>query len=151
MLQISVEKALSFQIAENLYGGTMNEKGVIIKDPDLCRMRRDFFGAGISDSETRETIADSYRKSGLLLEPHGAVAWRALELYLGETQSERTESFFHVSLETAHPAKFSEEINNILGFSPKIPDPLIQIENKPENYTIVKNNYDKLRELIRKL
>lgn len=134
-----------------LYGGTMNEKGVIIKDPDLCRMRRDFFGAGISDSETRETIADSYRKSGLLLEPHGAVAWRALELYLKETQSERTESFFHVSLETAHPAKFSEEINNILGFSPKIPDSLIQIENKPENYTVVENNYVKLRELICKL
>jgi threonine synthase len=132
----------------SLYGGMMNEKGAIIKDPDLGSMRRDFFGASISDSETRKTIADSYRKSGLLLEPHGATAWKSLELYLDVSQPEISGNCFHVSLETAHPAKFSGEIKNILGFSPEAPDSLIQTENRQENYTVLENKYDKLTELL---
>lgn len=134
-----------------LYGGIMNESGVIVRDPDLGKMRRDFFGASISDNETRETIADSFMESKLLLEPHGAVAWRALDIYLRETKAERIGNLFHVSLETAHPGKFNKEIEKSLGFSPDMPESLIQIEGKQENCTLIENNYDKLRELIRKL
>jgi threonine synthase len=134
-----------------LYGGRMNEKGIILREPDLARMRSDFFGTSISDDETRETIADCYRRFGLLLEPHGAIAWKSMELYMDHIQQAVSDDHIFISLETAHPAKFREEIKNILGFLPQMPDSLSRIEDKKENYTELNNNYDELREFILKL
>jgi threonine synthase len=133
-----------------LYGGMMNEKGIFIKEPDLAKLRNDFFGVGISDDETRKTIASFYEKYKLILEPHGAVAWKGLEYFQKSGQSENSEDMIFVSLETAHPSKFREEVLNVLGISPKVPDSLINLENKKEEYTILENNYEKLRDLIRK-
>jgi threonine synthase len=115
-----------------LYGGMMNEKGIFIKEPDLAKLRNDFFGVGISDDETRKTIASFYEKYKLILEPHGAVAWKGLEYFQKSGQSENSEDM------------------NVLGISPKVPDSLINLENKKEEYTILENNYEKLRDLIRK-
>jgi threonine synthase len=133
-----------------LYGGMMNEKGIIIKEPDLARLRNDFFGVSISDDETRKTIAGFYEKYRLMLEPHGAVAWKGLECFQKSKQSEDSEDMIFVSLETAHPSKFREEVLNVLGIYPEIPDSLNKLENKKEEYTVLENNYEKLRDLIRK-
>jgi threonine synthase len=131
-----------------LYGGVMNEKGLIIKGPDLEKMRKDFFGTSVSDEKTRETIAECYKNFGILLEPHGAVAWKGLELYREQFRSEYPDDLF-VTLETAHPAKFQDEIRRILGFSPLLPEALIEIESKKEDFIEMENNYEKLRDYIR--
>ncbi len=131
-----------------LYGGIMNEHGKILKEPDLTKMRNDFYGVSISDDETRGTIAECSTKYGLLLEPHGAVAWKSQELYIADSQPDEKDDHFFVSLETAHPAKFTEEIKNVLGYSPPEPESLIKLKHKTENYTILENNYDNLREFI---
>jgi threonine synthase len=133
-----------------LYGGMINEKGIIIKEPDLARLRNDFFGVSISDDETRKTIAGFYEKYRLMLEPHGAVAWKGLECFQKSKQSEDSEDMIFVSLETAHPSKFREEVLNVLGIYPEVPDSLKKLENKKEEYTVLENNYEKLRDLIRK-
>ena len=62
-----------------LYGGKMDESGKIIVAPDLRKMRKDLFAISITDVRTKETIADCYGQYGLLLEPHGAVAWQGLK------------------------------------------------------------------------
>jgi threonine synthase len=135
----------------SLYGGMMNEKGIIIKEPDLASLRNDFFGVSISDDETRNTIADFYAKYGLILEPHGAVAWKGLGCYQEERKPEISDSQLFISLETAHPSKFREEVFNVLGITPEVPESLIKIENKKEDYTVLENNYRKLKDYIRKL
>ncbi|HSN50353.1 MAG TPA: threonine synthase, partial [Bacteroidales bacterium] len=58
------------------YDGVMDEAGNILKAPDLLKMRDDLFAVSVTDEETRTTIEEAYRKYNLLLEPHGAVAWR---------------------------------------------------------------------------
>jgi threonine synthase len=128
-----------------LYGGIMDENGTIIKVPDLDKLRRDFYGISISDEDTRETILESYRKYRLLLEPHGAVAWRGLEIY---QDVYKTAGQFSISLETAHPAKFNDEQSRILGFSADMPDSLMDVIDKTEDFIKIENNYPKLKELI---
>jgi threonine synthase len=133
-----------------LYGGIMNENGIIQKSPDLDRMRKEFFGISISDEETRKTIADCYKRHGVLLEPHGAVAWRGLECYHEQCRSEMHGDQIFISLETAHPAKFSDEITRILGISPPLPASLKDINEKTEEYIELDNNYKSLKEYILK-
>jgi threonine synthase len=133
-----------------LYGGTMSENGIIKKEPDLDRMRKDMSGISVSDEETRNTIADCFRRYGVLFEPHGAVAWKGLECYHEQIRSELPEDQFFVSLETAHPAKFSDEISRILGFTPPLPSSLKGINERVEEYAVLENSYEKLKEYILK-
>lgn len=65
-------------------------------------------GYRYSDDEIRETMKEVYTKYSYMLDPHGAVGYRALKTDLkpGETG---------VFLETAHPAKFTETVENVLG------------------------------------
>lgn len=124
----------------DLYGGQMDETGKINAAPDLPSMRRDMFAKSIGDEETRGTIADAYGRDKLLLEPHGAVAWAGLKRYFSEEPSAR--DLLCVSVETAHPAKFPEEIRAILGVEPEVPPSLTGIERKPEKYETMEVNYD---------
>ncbi len=131
------------------YGGMMNESGIILKTPDIRRMRSDFFGVSVSDEETRSTIAGCYKNHKLILEPHGAVAWKGEEYY--HDLSNNIENQLFVSLETAHPAKFHKEVESILGLSLPFPDSLAGIDSKKEEFTEMENNYEKFRGYILKL
>jgi threonine synthase len=132
----------------SLYGGMMNEEGLIIEPPNMERMKRDFFAVSVTDEETRDTISKCYKKSGLLLEPHGAIAWFALEKYLDQNSRPTDEKQFCVSLETAHPSKFPGEIMPILDFSPPPHHSFGDLENKSEEYIEVENNYNVLRDYL---
>jgi len=48
-----------------LYGGRMDEKGEILKSPDLERMQKDLYGTSVSDQITRETIFSCYKDHGI--------------------------------------------------------------------------------------
>lgn len=132
----------------SLYGGMMNEKGIIMKDPDIDRIRKDFYSMSISDEVTRNTISDSYQKHKVILEPHGAVAWKCLESYQEQTGSETQKGQVFISLETAHPAKFGDEICSLLGFSPLLPGSFKSIIEIPEEFSELRNDYIELRDYI---
>ena len=131
-----------------MYGGILDETGTIIKNPDISKMREDLFGISISDEITGLTIADAYRKYNILLEPHGAVAWRGLEEYSGINLNPNSKKQLYISLETAHPAKFPEEIQNILNIVPPLPPSLSGINEKAESYLSFDNNYQMVKDFI---
>jgi threonine synthase len=130
-----------------IYGGQMDEKGRIGRAPDLEALRRDIFAVSISESETRQTIRRAYEQHGLLLEPHGAVGWAGLQNYL--RQAEAAPDQLCVSLETAHPAKFPEEIRAILGFDPPLPPSLQGIEDREESSIAMAADYAKFKEFLK--
>ena len=132
----------------DLYGGRMDEKGNISETPDLERMRKDIFAVSVSEAETRQTIHSAFEQHRLLLEPHGAVGWAGLQKYL--LQAEQAPEQLCVSLETAHPAKFPEEIRAILGFDPPLPRSLEGIEAREESFIIMANDYPKFKEFLKK-
>ncbi len=129
----------------DLYGGQMDEKGVFHKMPDLNLLKQDIFSISISDKKTIATMKEVYQKYGVILEPHGAVGWAGLEIFL----SKENNSLLSISLETAHPAKFPEEIKKTLGIEPKLPENLKGLKNKKERFENISSNYKDLKQLLK--
>jgi threonine synthase len=133
-----------------LYGGIMDEKGNILKQADLPGMRKELHAVSISDEVTRKCIADTWEHRNVLLEPHGAVGWAGLQEFLKDQGKDFDRDQLFISLETAHPAKFPEEINRLLDFDPELPPSLQGIEEKEENFGKMRNEYDEFKEHLRK-
>jgi threonine synthase len=127
-----------------LYDGIMDEKGKILKQPSHGKLLNDLYGVSVSDDETRETIARVWQQHNVLLEPHGAVAWKGVTDYSRNVSDEGT----FISLETAHPAKFPEELKKILNFMPELPPSLREVESGEEKFETITSNYSDLKKLI---
>lgn len=132
----------------DLYGGHMDEQGRVLEAPDLEAMRRDLFGVSVGDEETRAAIVEAHRRHGALLEPHGAVGWAGLARFLERhpEQASRTA----ISLETAHPAKFPEEIQALVHLDPPLPPSLQGLDAKGESYEEMETDYRAFKEYLRK-
>ena len=130
----------------DVYGGWLDETGQLREPPDLPRMVADLYAVSISDDQTRATIKESYERFGVILEPHGAVGWAGLESYLND-HPEATD-VLAVSIETAHPAKFPEEIQATIGINPELPPSLVGLEDRRENYGTMSTGYEPLRDLL---
>jgi threonine synthase len=129
----------------SLYGGVMNEQGQILKEPDVAKMKNDLWATSVSDEDTIRTMKDCWLFHHTLLEPHGSVACTALERYLKEFPDIELPA---VMLETAHPAKFPEEINKVLGFNPALPPSLAELEGKSEEISRLPNNYAEFKRYL---
>ncbi len=130
----------------SLYGGTMDERGVLGREPDLDSMRNDICSFSVSDSETMETIAHYGRSKGIVIEPHGAVALKAVQMYRESQLKPAGERV--VALETAHPAKFPEVITKTTGIVPEAPESLRGLEHKNELIIKMENRYDFFRKYL---
>ncbi len=130
------------------YGGWMDEVGTIREMPDMDALRRDLYAISIDDDRTRATIRDAHDRHGVILEPHGAVGWAGLGQFLSDCPSSADR--LCLSVETAHPAKFPEEIRAILGIDPEIPPSLVGLEERPESYDTMSTEYDPFRNWLLK-
>ena len=74
-------------------------------------------GATYSDEQIKETMRQCYKETNYILDPHGACGYQALVDGLQEGE-------IGVFCETAHPAKFKEKVDDILGIDVEIPDRL---------------------------
>lgn len=81
---------------------------------DVDNVRKDVSGATYTDEQIAETIRDVYNRTSYLCDPHGACGYRALQEGL---QPDETGVF----LETAHPAKFKDTVERIIGSEVEIP------------------------------
>ena len=109
----------------------------------------------ITDAETKSTIARVYKTNNYILDPHGAVAFIAAEKYLNEinTNNNKTSEMGAISnearaiiLETAHPVKFPEVVEEAIGQALTIPASVQDLFEKEKvsiplapNYTAFKN------------
>lgn len=97
----------------NLYG----ENGTLSPEETHRRIAALISGATYTDEQIKETMRRCYGETGYILDPHGACGYQALEdgLRPGEVG---------VFCETAHPAKFKEKVDDILGTDVEIPERL---------------------------
>jgi threonine synthase len=129
-----------------MYGGVMDETGSVSKNPDFAAMRRDMYATSVDDVATRQAIVDAWKDDKVMLEPHGAVGWAGLRRYL----SSLDHSPLCVSIETAHPAKFPEEIQRLLGVDPPLPPSLVDLDAKPERYDHGPNEYRWFKDFLQR-
>ena len=80
-------------------------------------IKKDISGATYSDDNIRETMKECYQRTGYVLDPHGACGYRALREQLKPGD-------IGVFCETAHPAKFKEKVDAIIGADIPIPERL---------------------------
>ena len=113
-------------------------------------MREDLYAVSVTDEETKNTIEEVYRRYGLLLEPHGAVGWAGLLQYFKDHPEDNDGDRLSVSLETAHPAKFPQEIMKILSIDPVLPLALAGIEEKKEICLDISNQYEDFKTYLQK-
>lgn len=127
-----------------LYGGTVDRLGTVHAYPDIDMMRENIFSVSVSDAVTKQTIERAYDKYGVILEPHGAVGWRGLEVYLEECG----DFPLCVSLETAHPAKFPDEIKELLDITPELPQSMKDIDKRAGEPLELPGDYGAFKEYL---
>jgi threonine synthase len=132
-----------------LYGGRMNENGIVIKQPDMDAMKRDMFAVSVTDEETRSTIKMIYDRHKVLLEPHGSVGWTGLRKYFEYVPEDHNAAQVSVCLETAHPAKFPGEIKEVLGIDPELPASMKGLEERTEHFGQMSSKYNEFKEFLK--
>jgi threonine synthase len=119
---------------------------------DLAAMRRDVVGSRHSDEEVRATIKRVYQERGYLLDPHSAIAYLGLTGYLrrqeGRERREGHEGRVGIFLATAHPAKFGEIVEPILGHPIDTPAPLAAALAQPRHVLKISASFDAVRRTL---
>ena len=126
----------------DLYGGHVyderDETGKVIREgvmdvlPDLDAMRRDFWSISVSNPDHYLAIEEVYNRYGVMMEPHGAVGWRALDSFLKGRHDRLA-----VIYETADPGKFPDEVKKAVGVIPNVPERIARQAKLSERiYTI---------------
>ncbi len=114
----------------DLYGGQIDEKGIIDRIPNIEELRNDIVSYSISDEATKDAIINFYNQYKKIIEPHGAVGWAALQIY--RNSYPKNNDVKSITFETADPSKFPEEIIKLIDIVPEMPDSLKIIQDKPE-------------------
>jgi threonine synthase len=94
-----------------------------------------------TDEDMRITISEVWKSHGYLLEPHGATGYRSLirNMEPGETG---------VFLETAHPSKFSETVEQVTGTSVDIPERLSRHLSEPSRSIPLSTNFKEFKQYL---
>lgn len=132
-----------------MYGGVMDETGTLHRPADMEKMRNELYSVSIDDETTRNTIGKAWKNHQVMLEPHGAVGWAGLWRYLEQHAEDNRPDQLCISLETAHPAKFPEEIRKIIGIDPELPPSLEGIDHLPEIVEEIPNEYDTFKQYLK--
>ncbi len=99
-------------------------------------------GYRYSDAEIREVISRVYKETGYLCDPHGACGYQSLEEFLEEKQ-------VGVFLETAHPAKFTETVEHVIGAGKvPLPDKLAAFMKGTKKTICVDSSYQEFRKYL---
>jgi threonine synthase len=99
-------------------------------------------GTRIDDATTTAIIGDTYRRDGILVDPHTAVG-------LGAAARARLDpSAPMVVLATAHPAKFPDAVEAATGVRPELPDRLADLFERPEHLVEVPLDQSIIRSTI---
>ena len=120
----------------------IREKGKYTIDQErLNKINADFLSSKMSEEEVLETIKKVYDKFDIVLDPHSAIGYGAFDKV--------NLSGNNIVLATAHPCKFPDAIKNAINLKAELPKELMYILNEKENFDIIDNNIDKVKQHIK--
>jgi threonine synthase len=122
----------NFERLEQLYEGKVDKFRASIK------------GDWVSDGETEETMGRIYKELGYIMCPHTAVGYLAAERYLKDHRDSPI-----ITLSTAHPGKFVEVVDQVLGVKPQLPPALQALISKEKKSTLVENRVGEIEKYLR--
>jgi threonine synthase len=122
------------------------ENGSMPEDDQAWRMARGLFSAHkVDDTQTMDTIGKTYVRSGVLIDPHTAVAVAAAQAEI----SAGNNSAPMIALACAHPAKFPDVVEGATGIRPVLPASLSDILERRERLVVLPNELAAVMQFIR--
>ena len=110
-------------------------------DHDLNSLKKKFSSYSFSDIQTKEAMSEIYKNTNYVADPHGAVG------YLGLKEYKLNSKEFGVFLETAHPVKFLDIVEETLKINADIPEQIRDVLHKDKKYISIQN-YDELKRFL---
>ena len=120
----------------------IKEKGqYLIDKKNLDKINIDFLSSQMNEDETLKTIKTVYEKFNIVLDPHTAIGYGAFDKVNLKGNN--------IVLATAHPCKFPDAIKRSININAKLPDELLFIMEEKEDYDIIENNLEKIKQHIK--
>ncbi len=110
---------------------------------DVVKMKKILSGFRYTDQETKKALKEIYALKNYIADPHGAIGYFGLKEYL----EQKNEDYYGVFLETAHPVKFLDTVNNTLKLEVEIPERLKDTLSK-EKTSIPIKDYGELKSYL---
>ncbi len=112
-------------------------------DAARTTLLRSLSGSSWTDRETRACIRDLWRRRGIAIDPHTAVGLLGLRRELRDRPGARG-----VVLATAHPAKFAETVEPLIGRDVPIPPGIARVMDRPRRSVTIEPELAALREVL---
>jgi threonine synthase len=105
-----------------------------------------FSAISFTDEETKNTIKRVYNDYGYLLDPHGAIGFMGLEKFLNKHPGQKG-----LFAETAHPIKFYDVVEPLIGKAIEFPSSIQSIMHKVKKSTLINPTYNELVDYLKEL
>ncbi len=109
---------------------------------DYEALKENLSSYAFTDDETRKAILKIYNSSGYIADPHGAVGYLGLKKY-----QQNYPDTYGIFLETAHPVKFLDVVEETIGKSLDIPPQIKKVMDK-KKISIQIKNYRELKDYL---
>lgn len=114
-------------------------------EDDMDQIRSTFSTWSYSDDKTRAMIQSTFESSVYIPDPHTAVGLLGMNQYLDESGGASTHG---IVVSTAHPAKFPEQVEPVLGKRIEIPEQLAQYLSREKHAIQMSTSYDEFRSYL---
>ena len=111
---------------------------------DFSRLSNDVVSYSFSDEETRQAMKAVFVSKGYVLDPHGAVGYLGLKKQVGQNANQITGVF----LETAHPGKFSDVVEETLQQKLSLPERLGKFLINEKVSTPLSRRFDEFKSFL---
>jgi len=108
-------------------------------DNNLEMTRKDISGYAFSDADSINSMKEVYSKLNYLTDPHGALAYKGLKKWMEKNGGQG------IFLETAHPAKFIDVVENAIQNKIQIPDRLNEYLKREKKSILIGNSFEDLK------
>jgi threonine synthase len=127
-----------------LMASLSQSRAFMIEAGPLARIREEFSAEAVNEANVIDEMAETYRKTGYVLDPHSAVGTRA-----GRALLKTNPEVPVVALSTAHPAKFPDAVERATGLRPALPPHMADLMERNESFTVLPNDQAAVERFIR--
>ncbi|WP_445501540.1 threonine synthase [Microvirga sp. G4-2] len=119
-------------------------RSFMIEAAPLARIREEFSAEAVNEAKVMDEMAQTYRTTGYVLDPHSAVGMCAGRALLKEKPEVPV-----VALSTAHPAKFPDAVERATGIRPALPPHMADLMERQESFSVLPNDQAAVERFIR--
>jgi threonine synthase len=106
------------------------------------KVRESMVGYAFNDEQTKEGMRDVISRTGYLMEPHGVIGYMAVKEY------QKSNDVQAIVLETAHPAKFGDVVEPVIGQKVEIPERLQEYMRRKKVAIFIQPDFQQFKQFL---